>query len=112
MTIRGGLLRQIVELQARQTGQGAAGGQSGQWVTYARPYAAIEPLGGFERFAAQAAQSGVTHRITIFWNPNYIVKAGHRLKLGARIFDLQAPVNDSEQNREIVILATEGMTQG
>lgn len=88
------------------------GGQTEVWTTYATVYAAINPLNGGERLAAQAAQSELTHEMQIYWSPGFTPAAKDRVVLGSRIFDIRAAWNDNEENRFWMLQVTEGMTQG
>jgi SPP1 family predicted phage head-tail adaptor len=112
MPSRGGTFRNLVELQSRSQAQGSAGGQTDDWTTYATVYASIVALGGHEPFAARAARSAVTHQITLYWTPTLAITAAHRVKFGARIFDIESVANDDEANRVFILQAVEGATQG
>jgi len=110
-----GAMNRRVAIQQRNAGQDAIGGQLETWVTIATVWAAIEPLTGRELLAAQSVQSEVTHQLVIRWqaifaNPKAI--AAMRVVYGSRIFNITGALNQGERNRELLLLASEGLNQG
>lgn len=114
--VRAGRYRHRVNVQARGTGQDAAGGPADPWVSIATMVAAdVEPLTSRELAAAQSTMPEATHQIrtryTSIWaDPK--VAAQYRIDYLGRIFNLSPPRNVGERNVEVVILATEGLNDG
>lgn len=109
--MRAGELRRRVTIQQRVTTQDTFGGQSQTWADFAAHVpAAIEPLSGRELMTAQSTQSEVSHRITIRYLPG--VTAAMRIVYQGRYFNISAVMNIEERNREMQILASEGLNNG
>lgn len=109
--MRAGELRRRVTIQQRVTTQDTFGGQSQTWTDFAANVpAAIDPLSGRELMTAQATQSEVSHRITIRYLPG--VTAAMRIVYQGRYFNISAVMNIEERNREMQILASEGLNNG
>lgn len=76
------------------------------WTTIGRPWAKITPIAGREFYAAEQAQSEVTHKIDIRYRPG--VTADMRLKLGKRIFTIVGkPIDWEERHESLLIMARE-----
>jgi SPP1 family predicted phage head-tail adaptor len=78
-------------------------------------YAGINPLSARELFAAQAAQSETSHRITVryreqFANPTDV--ATWRAVYRNRVFNITGAVNRNEGGRFVDLLCTEGLNDG
>lgn len=113
--LRAGQLNRFVSIQQRTATQDSFGGAPETWTQIAQTYAYIEALSGYEKMAGDAVASGVSHRITVRYDPMFDdpkVGAAYRIVYGARIFDVQACMNVDEGNHVIELLATEGMTLG
>lgn len=113
--IRAGLLNRRLAIQSRSTAQDAAGQPLNTWTTIATVWAAIEPLSGREREAAQSIHPDISHQITIRYaaawaDPKTMAK--YRGVYKSRVFNFHAPMTTLEGNVEIVIGASEGMNQG
>lgn len=110
-----GRLNTRLTLQQRSTTQDASGGQSTTWSDVATVWAFVRPLSGREIIAAQAVNSELTHQITIRWQAAYAspkAMAAMRLVAGGRIFNIQSAANEREENRYLVMMATEGLNDG
>ena len=76
------------------------------WVTKLRAYAFIDPIKGREFYAAQQAQSAVTHKIIIRYRKG--ITSDLRIKCGKRLFTLEAPPIDfGERHEELMLMVTE-----
>lgn len=105
-----GALRHRVVIEAGTPARDAGGGQTDPWadpVALATVWARIEPLGGAERLRAMRLEHPVTHRITIRHRAG--VGAGHRVRLGARVFNVRAAIDAGERHRVLELLCEEGV---
>ncbi len=91
------LLRHRVELLASAIYEDDIGNQFTEWVTVARPWAAVEPLSGREYWAAAAVQAERTIKVILRYRPG--VTPAHRLVFKGRVFDIESVVNIEESNR-------------
>ncbi len=113
--MQAGLLRKTGLLQQRDVKQDATGAQVVTWATIASLRAFIEPIRGQKGLDAQVINAEVTHQITIRYfrllsKPLEVAKM--RLLYGERIFIIHASINKDERNREVLLLATEGLNDG
>lgn len=110
-----GLRNRRLAIQSLSTSQGNYGEPTGTWSTVVTVWAHIKPMQGRELQAAQQLAPEVTHRIAIAYNSTLadpITMAGRRATLGARIFNIHAVMNPDERNRELILLASEGLNPG
>lgn len=113
--MQAGALRHVVTIQTRTTTVDGWGQQSTAWTDVISARAAIRPLSGRELFSAQAVQSEVSHEIRIRYRSELDVPrtgAALRVLFGSRVFDVHAVLNVDERDREMRILASEGLTNG
>jgi SPP1 family predicted phage head-tail adaptor len=113
--MRAGELNRRVTFQSRSTGQDSTGGQLLTWVDVVTVWAGIQPLSGRELFAAQAVNSEVTHLIKVRYQVQFVnpkVVAAMRMVYNGRIFNLHASMIIEERNREVQIMASEGLDNG
>lgn len=113
--LRAGQLNRVVSIQQRTRTQDTFGGMPETWTEIAQVYAYVEALSGYEKMAGEAVASGVSHRITVRYDPMFDdpkVVATYRIVYNSRIFDVQACMNIDEGNHIIELLASEGMTLG
>jgi SPP1 family predicted phage head-tail adaptor len=104
MTGPGELNRRLV-LEAPAITPDGAGGVIRTYQTLATLWAALVPVSAHDRVVADGAGATVTHRISIRSGPE--VTTRHRLRLGARIFQI-ATVRDREgEGRFLDIEVTE-----
>lgn len=102
-------------IESKGSGQGTYGEPTGTWSTLATVWAHIKPLQGRELQAAQQMAPEVTHRIAIPYSAalaDPVAMAKCRATYGGRIFNIHAVMNQDERNRELIILASEGLNPG
>jgi SPP1 family predicted phage head-tail adaptor len=104
--MRAGRLRHRVEIQ-RQTNTIVDGEQVGDWTTYARVWAGIEPINGREKLQSDAIQQDISHRIVLRYLADLSPK--HRIKFDNRIFDINSVVNAAERDVSMELLCTEAL---
>jgi len=75
------------------------------WTTFATVWGLIKPLASREAWQAKQSQATTTHTITIHYLSG--VTSRMRATWGSRTFNFESVVNINEQNRELVITATE-----
>jgi SPP1 family predicted phage head-tail adaptor len=112
MNLSGGL-RHRVDIQRRVETQDATTGESvASWTTvYTSVPAKIEPLSVREFMAAQAAQSGITARITIRYRAG--MSASMRLVHGSTIYNPEGFLPDKESGQEyLTIPCSTGVNDG
>ena len=95
--------RVVLEEPARVSDGG--GGASITWSPVASLWAAIEPLGGREQARHESLEARLSHRITLRYRAG--IRPDMRLRLDARIFTIQAVMNEQEKNRWLVCLCEE-----
>lgn len=108
--MRIGRLRKRVTLEARSASQGTAGQPAGTWAPVATVWASIEPLSGREMLAAEAAQSEVSHRVTLRYRA--AITAAMRVNYGGRYFNIRAVRNINERDDVLILDCTEGQDSG
>lgn len=110
--MRAGKLRHRVSLERRQVTQDSYGAEIASWAEYAAVHASVEPLSGREIVAAlgQGEQAAVTTRIRIRpWkgvDGGDTVRAADRVRVGARVFDIEAVLED-ERGVEMQLMCRE-----
>lgn len=110
-----GRLRKSVRFQTRDTSVDSFGQQVTSWTDAFSTRASIEPLSVRERFAAQAVQSEISHRIAVRYraelaNPTAV--AAMRVVFGTRVFNIVGAINIDERHAIVEINATEGLNDG
>jgi len=113
--VRAGDLRHLVVIEQQAQTQDSFGGQPLTWTAVDTVWADINPLSGREREASQAINVEISHEITIWYQARFAdpkVMAAYRLRYGTRLFNIHGTLNVDERNREITILAGEGMNIG
>lgn len=113
--MRAGELRHRIIVQKRATTQDSFGGQSTDWAEILKAWAHIAPLTGRELMAAQAVQSETTHAITLRFNALFARPADvtkYRILWNGRNFDISGSINEDERNRQVVLAAKEGLSDG
>ncbi|KPK67833.1 MAG: hypothetical protein AMJ84_12260 [Acidithiobacillales bacterium SM23_46] len=103
-----GKLRHKIQLQTASSVRSRSGSKRKSYTVYATIWAAIEPLSGRELEQAHILNRELTHKVTIRYRSG--VEAAHRVKFGARIFDVNASRNLFEQNRWLELLCKELLT--
>lgn len=111
-----GLFRHRVTIQQRSTAQDESGQQSGAWRTLMADLPAeIDTLSVREVVAAQANNIEATHRISVRWLRELddpVAVGALRVLFRGRVMDIKSAVNVDERDREIRMLASQGLTQG
>lgn len=118
--MRAGSLNRRVAIESRASGPDTWGQQTTTWSSLLSSVpAAIDPLAGRELELAQALNSEITTRITVRYHPqlaNPAAVAALRVVYtnagGTRYFNVQAARNLDERNRDIELLASEGLNHG
>lgn len=119
--MRAGELRDEIELEQRVTDASGlnSADEFGQrldvWKPVVKVRANITALSMREFLAAQGTAAGATHKITVRWIPqleNTAAVASMRARYRARLFNIKGAANVDERNREIWMLAEEGLNQG
>lgn len=113
--MRAGALRHEVAIQQRSTSTDAIGGQVDTWSTLATLQAEVRPMQGRELLAARTIATEVTYKITLRYNSIFAdpkTAATYRVSYDSRIFNVHAIINQGERDREISLLASEGLTNG
>lgn len=115
--VRPGELRHQIAFQTRGLTQDAIGQQATTWTNYMTGvWSKIEALTGRELLVAQSAQNEFTHKISVRYSalladPKKV--AGMRVVWVnggvTRYFDITTSMNIDERNRQIDILAAEGL---
>jgi SPP1 family predicted phage head-tail adaptor len=105
-----GRLHQRLAIEAPAPQADGYGGQGDPWtspITLARVWGRVEPLRGRERLHGLQLEVQVTHRVTIRHRDD--VTARHRLRLGARVFNVRAVIDVEERHRFLELLCEEGV---
>jgi SPP1 family predicted phage head-tail adaptor len=113
--MQAGHLSKTIVLQRRDLQRDALGAQVQTWSDVAELRAAIMPLSGRQALVAQAFNAQLTHQILVryshlFADPLELPKL--RVVWGSRIFNIHAAINEEEKNRQVTLMAYEGMNDG
>lgn len=103
--VRAGRMRQKVIIQELTDAKGAQGGRSETWATFQNVWAAIKPLRGREYFAADQAQSRVSHEIRTRWISGVTPKM--RVTYDSRTFRIQSAINEDERDQVLLLMCEE-----
>jgi SPP1 family predicted phage head-tail adaptor len=106
-------------VQQRTTSQDTFGQQTIAWTdVIASVPASITPLSGRELIAAQAINAEITHEIVVRYHPllaDPLKVAAMRLVYVngtvTRYFNIQSAMNVDERNRQLTLMAVEGLNQ-
>lgn len=109
--MRAGTLRHLVSVQRPVNVRDAVGDVQLVWTVVATDWAAIEPLSPRDQILAAQANSTITHKIRLRYQPAYSEMDGSwRVQFGPRFFDIDGyPRNVDERNILLEILCTEGL---
>lgn len=103
MTLQAGKLRHRITLQHNlQTQDPQTGAMLDGWADVAQLWARVEPLSVRDFIAAQAAQSLVSHRITLRYRAG--LQAGMRVLHGAAVYRVLGVLPDPRSGREYLTL--------
>ena len=105
-----GKLRNQIAIQAKTATTDSYGGPVESWSTFATVWASIEPLQGRELVNAQSVFAETTVKITMRYLSG--VTTAHRITHGGKIYNIQSVLNTEMQNRELVLMASEGLNEG
>ncbi|SER19986.1 phage head-tail adaptor, putative, SPP1 family [Faunimonas pinastri] len=100
-----GRLGHRVTLERASGVSDGAGGRSSSWKTVAKLWAEVVPTGSDEQAVGEGTSSVITHKITLRGGQR--LAAGDRLRLGQRLFWIEAITDPAEDGRFIVCLARE-----
>lgn len=93
--IQAGKLRHSIEIQANTQGSDNAGGLPAGWATVATVWAGIDRVSETEKLNAGMLQNVITHKIKIRQYDGLTVT--HRIRFGARIFEIISIENRMER---------------
>lgn len=113
--MRAGDLKNEIEIEQRIAGQDEFGQRYDIWRPFIKLRAAIDTLAVREFIAAQGIAAGATHKITVRYVPQLektAAVAAMRVRFRGRVFNLKGAANIDERNREIWMLAEEGLNEG
>jgi SPP1 family predicted phage head-tail adaptor len=113
--VRSGNFRHRLTFQTKSKEQDELGEPINAWVDAFKCWGEVAPMSGRELIAAAAVQSEVTHTISVRYRPelqNPKDVAAMRVLFGARVFDINASMNQDERNRLVMLQAKEGINNG
>ena len=109
--MRAGQRRHQVVIQSKNITTDGYGGAVETWSNFATGvWAAVEPLQGRELTNAQAVFAETTTKISMPYLTG--VTTAHRITNGGKIYNIQSIVNIEMRNRDLIILASEGLNEG
>lgn len=103
-----GLMRRELRLKQLVPVADGAGGYTETWQETGVLYALVEPVSALSFRAAQQALEETTHRVTVRFRTG--LKAGMRLTLGSRIFEIQTVHDPDETGRYAVLMVEEDVS--
>ena len=89
-----GELRRRLVIELLQRAPDGAGGVTDTWSTLAEVWGAVRPRHGSESFDGSHVEGRITHDIWL--RPRDDVFAGHRVRLGTRLFNIRAVLRPDE----------------
>jgi len=111
--MRAGKLRHQVNIQSKSTSStpDLFGGPQEIWTDVAlNVWASVEPLQGRELVAAQAVNAETTTRITMRYRSGVI--AANRITHDGKFYNLQSVVDPELKHEKLIIMASEGLSEG
>lgn len=111
--MRAGLLRHEIIIQSSTEAAGSSGDPRPRWdevTPFATVWASVEPLTARETILADGVNSEMTHRIQMRYLAGLTSK--HRIKFGARYFDILGVRNIDERGERMELLCREGKSYG
>lgn len=104
--MRPGTMNRKVALQsATETRSASSNEKIAVWSIYATVWASLKPLKGNELLLAEQVHSETTHIVTIGYRSDLTTE--HRIKYGARIFEIVSALNNNEANIDLVMQCKE-----
>ena len=76
-----------------------------QWTPEAAVWAAIDPVSGKEFYAAEQAQSAVSHKLRLRYRPG--VSAAWRGLYGSRVFRILSVIDWEERHESLLLMVQE-----
>ena len=112
--MRAGRLRHRITLQQPTRTQNSMGEPVVSWSDVATVWAAVEPIKGSERLAADQLQAELDTRIVIRWSSDVsAISAAWRCVFGSVIYNIAAPpVNRGQLNKDIELMCKSGVNDG
>jgi SPP1 family predicted phage head-tail adaptor len=110
--MRIGKLRKRITIEQRGSGQNTAGQPATGWTAAFTAWGLIEPLSGREMAVALAAQSEVTHRVTLRYRAGVSLTSAMRVNYAGRYFNIRAIRDNQEEHRVWILDCTESADQG
>lgn len=109
--MQAGRLRHRVNIEQVTETRDADGGVVTSWATlHSKVPAEIVPLSGREFVAAQAAQAGITARLTIRYMAGITPKM--RVVHGSDIYNIEAVLPDPTLRRHLTLMVSTGVNNG
>lgn len=110
-----GRLRHVLNFQQKSIAEDELGQPQNVWTTVFTCRGEVAPMSGWKKLEAQAAQSEVTHTISVRYRSELQVPkvvAAMRVLFGSRIFELTDSMNQDERNFLVILQAREGINAG
>lgn len=105
MGVVAGRLDKRVTLQQATSARDGHGQPVQTWSPVATVWAAIHPLRGGERFAAQQFAAETTHRVTIRYRSGVSVQM--RVVYGSRVFRIENAIDPKERHEQLELMCAE-----
>lgn len=102
--MKAGTLRHILEIQVKTSTVNTLGERIDDYTTEVKRRGALVPLQGRELFQNRQIIADVTHKGTIRYYP---LTPTHRVKIGARIFNVESVMHDDGRRIQTDFLAKE-----
>ena len=99
-----GQLRDLIEIQRRNTGQDSSGQPVDTFISVVKLPAAVMRLSGREYFIAQSTGAEISTRVITRYYPG--IKAADRILFEDKVFDIDAVIPD-QKRRQLEILCKE-----
>lgn len=112
MSLRVGKHRRRVTIETPVETRDARGQPIVTWTEYAKRWASFQPGAGREFFQGHTDVAETGYRIGIRYDATVAaVTPKMRVKMGARVFDIQhSPINVQERNQELILVVKERET--
>lgn len=104
MTVKTGHLRHRIALQTYAEAPTGSYDTSKTWTTIASFWGIVEPVKGLVYFDTKQIGEGVTHKITVRYNPAYPISTEHWLLYDGRRYRVRSVVNTLERDRFLELL--------
>lgn len=104
-----GRLKHKVTFQRRVVTRNAESEPVESWTAIATRWAAIEPLNGNEFFSQFGENNRISVRIRLRYDAALLgLSSGDRATWNGNVYDIVAPINVDELNRELVLACSTG----